>query len=34
MADKIKSAILYEPRISLERVQVDDDPDAALEGAC
>ena len=29
MADKIESAILYhEPRIDLERVQVDDDPDA------
>ncbi|WP_051427445.1 GPW/gp25 family protein [Arthrobacter sp. H20] len=33
MADKIESAILYhEPRIHLERVQVDDDLDAALEG--
>jgi phage baseplate assembly protein W len=33
MADKIESAILYhEPRIDLERVQVDDDPDAELEG--
>jgi Bacteriophage baseplate protein W len=33
MADKIESAILYhEPRIDLERVQVDDDPDATLEG--
>ena len=33
MADKITSAVLYhEPRIELERVQVDDDPDTALEG--
>lgn len=33
MADKITSAILYhEPRIDLERVQVDDDPNDTLEG--
>jgi Bacteriophage baseplate protein W len=33
MADKIESAILYhEPRIDLERVQLDDDPSATLEG--
>ena len=33
MADKIESAILYhEPRIVLERVQVSDDPQEALEG--
>jgi phage baseplate assembly protein W len=33
MADKIESAILYhEPRIDLERVQLDDDPNATLEG--
>jgi phage baseplate assembly protein W len=33
MADKIESAILYhEPRIDLERVEVDDDPREALEG--
>ena len=33
MADKITSAILYhEPRIDLERVQLDQDPNATLEG--
>ena len=33
MADKIASAILYhEPRIDLERVEVNDDPAEALEG--
>jgi phage baseplate assembly protein W len=33
MADKIETAILYhEPRINLEHVQVDDDPNAALGG--
>ena len=33
MADKIESAILYhEPRIDLERVQLDEDPVATLEG--
>ena len=33
MADQIESAILYhEPRIELEEVRVDDDPDDALEG--
>jgi len=33
MADKIESAILYhEPRIELERVYVDDDPEETLEG--
>lgn len=33
MADKIESAILYhEPRITLERVEVMDDPVAMLEG--
>ena len=33
MADKIESAILYhEPRIDLERVHVDDDPEETLEG--
>lgn len=33
MADSIGSAILYhEPRIDLERVEVEDDPDAQLEG--
>lgn len=33
MADKIESAILYhEPRIDLERVHVDDDPETTLEG--
>jgi phage baseplate assembly protein W len=33
MADKIESAILYhEPRIDLERVSVEDDPEETLEG--
>lgn len=33
MADKIASAILYhEARVELERVQVDENPDQALEG--
>lgn len=33
LADKIESAILYhEPRVELERVDVDDDPFDALEG--
>lgn len=33
MADKIESAILYhEPRIELERVEVNDDPTDTLEG--
>ena len=33
MADKIESAILYhEPRIDLERVHVEDDPEETLEG--
>ena len=33
MADKIESAILYhEPRITLERVEIADDPVAMLEG--
>src|ERR687898_2778818 len=33
MADKIESAILYhEPRITLERVQLEDDPTGGLEG--
>lgn len=33
MADKIESAILYyEPRITLERVEIADDPAAMLEG--
>jgi hypothetical protein len=33
MADKIESAILYhEPRIDLEKVEVEDDPNDALEG--
>jgi phage baseplate assembly protein W len=33
MADKIESAILYhEPRIDLERVDVEEDPESALEG--
>jgi phage baseplate assembly protein W len=33
MADKIESAILYhEPRVDLEKVQVDDDPNNALAG--
>ena len=33
MADKVQSAILYhEPRIVLDSVRVEDDPDATLEG--
>jgi uncharacterized protein len=33
MADQIESAILYhEPRIELEDVRIEDDPDEALEG--
>jgi uncharacterized protein len=33
MADRVESAILYhEPRIDLESVRVDEDPDDALEG--
>lgn len=33
MADKIASAILYhEPRVDLEKVELDDDPNLALEG--